>query len=105
MSDTPRTDAIHDFEWRCEHHPDHQEGMVTSAMIEIRLSEESDELREHARQLERELAALRAQLAERDAEIAALKGHAENMCRILQIGDGGFDSPATAAYRAAYPKE
>jgi len=46
-----------------------------------------------------------AQLAERDAEIAALKGHAEAMCRILQMGDGGFDRPETAAYRAAYPKE
>jgi predicted secreted Zn-dependent protease len=61
VSDTPRTDVIPDFAWRCEHHPDHQEGMVTHAMVALRHGEESDDLREHARQLERELAEARAE--------------------------------------------
>lgn len=58
---TPETDAVRDFTWRCEHHPEHQGGMVTTRMIEARLLEEADELRDFARRLERERnAALRA---------------------------------------------
>lgn len=32
---------------RCEVHPDHQEGMVTYQMIQDRMQEEIDELREY----------------------------------------------------------
>ena len=31
---------------RCQKHPDHQSGMVTHAMIEARMQEEIDELRD-----------------------------------------------------------
>ena len=43
-----------------------------------------------ARQLERELASIQAQLAERDAELAALKGHAVEP-RIGLNSDGSLD--------------
>lgn len=35
------------FSERCEEHPDHQTGMVSHQMIQDRLSEEVDELREY----------------------------------------------------------
>ena len=38
---------IKDFTQRCEEHPDHQTGMVTNLMIQARLVEEIDELREY----------------------------------------------------------
>jgi len=37
---------IKDFYQRCEEHPDHQSGMITYDMIQQRLNEEIDELRE-----------------------------------------------------------
>ena len=41
---------IKDFYQRCEEHPDHQSGMITEAMIQQRLHEEIDELREYIEQ-------------------------------------------------------
>lgn len=38
------------FKQRCEEHPDHQTGMITYSMIEQRLHEEIDELREYIEQ-------------------------------------------------------
>ena len=38
------------FTQRCEEHPDHQTGMITYGMIEQRLKEEIDELREYIEQ-------------------------------------------------------
>jgi hypothetical protein len=38
---------IKDFYQRCDEHPDHQSGMITEAMIQQRLHEEIDELREY----------------------------------------------------------
>jgi hypothetical protein len=38
---------IKDFSQRCEEHPDHQSGMITNAMIQMRLMEEIDELRDY----------------------------------------------------------
>ena len=35
------------FSERCEEHPDHQSGMITNSMIQQRLHEEIDELREY----------------------------------------------------------
>lgn len=78
MSDTPRTDAIPDFAWRCEHHPDHQEGMVTHAIVALRHGEESDDLREHARQLECELAEARAECARLRMDYGAMATRADN---------------------------
>ena len=40
------------FTQRCEEHPDHQTGMITYSMIEQRLHEEIDELREYIEQRE-----------------------------------------------------
>jgi len=37
---------------RCEMHPDHQDGMVTSTMIDQRMQEEIEELREYIEKLE-----------------------------------------------------
>ena len=37
---------IMDFYERCERHPDHQNGMISYAMIERRLREEIEELRQ-----------------------------------------------------------
>lgn len=52
------------------------------------------------------VAALRAQLAERDAEIAALKGYAEAMYESLELAlPCGCTAVAADNYRAAYPKE
>jgi hypothetical protein len=41
---------IKDFTQRCEEHPAHQTGMVSYQMIQDRLSEEIDELREYIEQ-------------------------------------------------------
>jgi hypothetical protein len=41
---------IKDFNERCETHPDHQSGMISYSMIEQRLHEEIDELREYIEQ-------------------------------------------------------
>ena len=38
---------IKDFYQRCEEHPDHQSGMISNSMIQQRLHEEIDELREY----------------------------------------------------------
>ena len=43
-------EAIKDLAQRCEEHPDHQTGMISGRMIEARLSEEIDELREYIEQ-------------------------------------------------------
>ena len=41
---------IKEFNERCEEHPDHQTGMISERMIQQRLSEEIDELREYIEQ-------------------------------------------------------
>jgi hypothetical protein len=41
---------IKEFTQRCEEHPDHQSGMISHGMIQQRLSEEIDELREYIEQ-------------------------------------------------------
>ena len=41
---------IKDFNQRCEQHPAHKNGMVSYQMIQDRLSEEIDELREYIEQ-------------------------------------------------------
>jgi len=41
---------IKDFYERCETHPDHQTGMISYRMIERRLQEEIEELREYIEQ-------------------------------------------------------
>ena len=38
---------IKEFNERCEEHPDHQTGMISYGMIQQRLQEEIDELREY----------------------------------------------------------
>ncbi len=38
---------IKNFNQRCEEHPDHQNGMISHAMIQERLQEEIDELRQY----------------------------------------------------------
>lgn len=60
-----------------------------------------------ARQLERENAALREQLAERDAEIVALKGHAEAMAERLDAWARIDECKCSEvdAYRRDFPKE
>jgi len=45
---------IKDFNTRCEEHPDHQSGMITNAMIQQRLHEEIDELRNYIEQAEKQ---------------------------------------------------
>jgi len=42
------------FSQRCEEHPDHQSGMISNSMIQQRLHEEIDELREYIEQLQGE---------------------------------------------------
>lgn len=54
--------------------------------------------------LRAELAALREQLAERDAELAALKRHAKAMYEDVRLAYGDL-SEAAEHDRAAYPKE
>ena len=48
---TPITDRVKTFAQRCDEHPEH-EGVVTHAMVLARVTEEADELRETARELE-----------------------------------------------------
>ena len=43
---------IKTWEQRCEEHPDHQTGMVSYAMIQARMQEEIDELRDALEQRE-----------------------------------------------------
>ena len=45
---------IKDFSQRCEEHPDHQTGMITNGMIQQRLHEEIDELRDYIEQAEKQ---------------------------------------------------
>lgn len=45
---------IKDFSQRCEEHPDHQSGMITNAMIQQRLHEEIDKLRDYIEQAEKQ---------------------------------------------------
>ena len=47
----PITDRVKTFAQRCDEHPEH-EGVVTHAMVLARVTEEADELRETARELE-----------------------------------------------------
>ena len=57
--------------------------------------------------LERALAERNAQVAERDAEIARIKAHAEAMADAIQFGDLAILTVAKAAaesYRASFPK-
>jgi hypothetical protein len=49
-----RYEDIKDFSQRCEEHPDHQSGMITNAMIQMRLMEEIDELRNYIEQTEKQ---------------------------------------------------
>jgi aminoglycoside phosphotransferase family enzyme len=46
---------IKDFHERCEKHPDHQTGMISYGMIERRLREEIEELRQYIEQREQSL--------------------------------------------------
>jgi hypothetical protein len=46
---------IKDFYERCETHPDHQTGMISYRMIERRLQEEIEELRQYIEQREQSL--------------------------------------------------
>ena len=46
---------IKDFNERCEEHPDHQNGMISYRMIEQRLEEEIEELRQYIEQREQSL--------------------------------------------------
>ena len=48
---TPITDRVKTFAQRCDEHPEH-EGIVTHAMVLARVTEEAEELRETARELE-----------------------------------------------------
>jgi DNA-binding transcriptional MerR regulator len=41
---------IKEFYQRCDEHPDHQSGMISNSMIQQRLHEEIDELREYIEQ-------------------------------------------------------
>ncbi len=41
---------IKDFYKRCEEHPDHQSGIISNSMLQQRLHEEIDELREFIEQ-------------------------------------------------------
>lgn len=70
MADTPRTDAVKDYDERCKLHGDR---IVTHAMCFARVCEEVDELRELSKKLERELTASQSQVAEltRDAVLLA----------------------------------
>ena len=45
---------IKDFSQRCEEHPDHQSGMISHGMIQQRLHEEIDELRDYIEQAEKQ---------------------------------------------------
>lgn len=45
---------IKDFSQRCEEQPDHQSGMITNAMIQMRLMEEIEELRDYIEQAEKQ---------------------------------------------------
>jgi predicted TIM-barrel fold metal-dependent hydrolase len=65
MNDTPRTDAVKDYEERCEIL--HGNKIVTHAMCDARASEETDELRSLCESLERKLAAA---ILQRDDEYA-----------------------------------
>ena len=44
---------IKDFSERCETHPDHQQGMITSTMIIQRLDQEVQELRAYIEEKEK----------------------------------------------------
>jgi hypothetical protein len=46
---------IKDFYERCDKHPDHQNGMISYRMIERRLQEEIEELRQYIEQREQSL--------------------------------------------------
>lgn len=99
MSDTPRVDAF--VEANCDCEPE-----VDYCCPACALAEEVDAINAELAAARAENAALREQLAERDAEIAALKAHAEAMALdleyIFQHDDASGGSEALPEYRAAY---
>lgn len=81
----------------------HADALEENARLRAELGKFSDRngyaLRQRAERAE-------AQLAERDAEIAALKGHAEDMASVLgRIQRYRREDVIYQSYRAAYPKE
>lgn len=110
MSDTPRTDAIAPVGYA------RAQDLLLYSEVWAGYSNKPADENGHPPvalytqdQVDMLLTALRAQLAERDAEIARLKAHAEAMALdleyIFQHDDASGGSEALPAYRAAYPKE
>ena len=69
---------IKDFWERCDKHPDHQNGMISYSMIERRLREEIEELRQY---IEQRLEKPKKTYAEVDLADAYQKGWDDAMLR------------------------
>ena len=69
---------IKDFWGRCDKHPDHQNGMISYSMIERRLREEIEELRQY---IEQRLEKPKKTYAEVDLADAYQKGWDDAMLR------------------------
>ena len=50
MNDPSKAAEVKTWQQRCEEHPDHEEGMISSQMIMDRMQEEIDDLRQMLRQ-------------------------------------------------------
>jgi hypothetical protein len=49
MNDPSKAAEVKTWQQRCEEHPDHEEGMISSQMIMDRMQEEIDDLRQMLR--------------------------------------------------------
>lgn len=84
---------IKDFLQRCEEHPDHQSGMITNAMIQQRLHEEIDELRDYIEQ------------AEKQEPVAWMYVNVDGECEQIEYGACDYDDPSITFLYTAPPRK
>lgn len=92
------SDDIATWYERCDRHPDHQSGMVTNGMIQARMQEEINDLREEVERLTAERDALLTLLAELTALV-------RGECPALLDEDRGGNAQLSLEIDAAMAKE
>ena len=81
---------IKTWQQRCEEHPDHQQGIVTQQMIQDRMQEEIDELRQALAQSKQE-------------PVAWMYVNDDGECEQIEYGEP-FDDPSVTPLYTAPPK-
>ena len=66
---------------RCDEHPDHQSGMVSNGMIQARMQEEIDDLREENERLRADLALEKSGFALKRSQVEKLRAKIDELMR------------------------